>query len=213
MTPFAVALKEAKAEFDAWDATGRTVAFQVGSRVYVKRYKDRILVCACGSKAYRRGLCNTCRSKERSTKYPPCACGKPYFARDICRSCYYKIVNRSRRRERPKVHGHCACGSLATRLCGLCGKCYRRQLPKSPKKNLARNLRNLMRRMENEALKKEIAAQQAERRHLKLVPLCGFEPQLTDPKSAVLPIKLKRIKFPVMDLNHDLWLQKPRSCR
>src|SRR4051812_11060047 len=97
----AALLREAQAEFDAWDASSKVVAFQAGSRVYTKRFKPRILRCACGKRAIRNGRCSTCKVAERATRKPPCACGKPYFARGICRSCYYKEINKHRRRERP----------------------------------------------------------------------------------------------------------------
>lgn len=123
---FATALREAKEEFDAWDAAGKTVAFQAGSVVYTRRYKPRQLKCACGARAVRNGRCGPCRVSERAARKPPCGCGNPYFARDLCSSCYYKEVNKGRRRAVPKIKGHCKCGRFATRLCGQCTRCYRK---------------------------------------------------------------------------------------
>lgn len=160
----AALLLEAQAEFDEWDASAKTLACHFGSRVYVKHFKAKKLKCDCGKRAVRNGMCSVCRVKERTTRYNPCACGRPYFAKGLCRSCYYKIINRRRRRERPKVHGQCKCGKAATRLCGLCNSCYRKTLPKSPRKNLARTLRNLMLRWEKESLQRELTAQEQRNR-------------------------------------------------
>jgi hypothetical protein len=148
----AALLLEAKAEFDAWEASGKSLSFQVGSRVYVKRFKPKQLWCQCGTRAVRSGRCSECRWKERSTRYPPCACGKPYFARSLCRPCYYKEINKVRKpaKRKPKPDGPCECGRYAVTLGGQCNTCYKRD--ESRRRRLRKKVEKLMLLLENKAL-------------------------------------------------------------
>jgi hypothetical protein len=149
----AALLLEAKAEFDAWEAAGKAIAVQIGSVVYIKRSRPKILWCQCGKRTERRGLCGKCRTKERATRRPPCPCGKPYFARSLCRPCYYKEVNKTRRRNPPRLKGLCSCGRAALLTLGICDPCYHR-----PISSRRRRRERLMRRLENEAYEQELAA-------------------------------------------------------
>jgi hypothetical protein len=219
----AALLLEAKAEFDAWDATGRVVAFQAGSVVYSRRYKARKLKCECGKRAVRNGRCSTCRVAERAARKPPCACGSPYFARDLCSSCYYKEINKRRRRVLPKIKGKCECGRSATRRSGQCVRCYSRipNARRRAKKALLRLWLWTAKKLATPkiALVKTPVAPAAHgtysryKRQKCRCDLCMVAQAAYWRDYRKRRPDYRKTKFPVMDLNHDLCLQRARSCR